>query len=524
MKKLFSLLTLVWTFAFAASAYDVPLDIDDVSRVLVSIEDDPVEGLHNGLNQISYPGGYLMIKAAPGCKLVSVVEHEEGFSDYDLPVYDDMCEFRPYEGVTYIVTSARAGDVRSATAHVWVDTPSKVILARGDGEERIELTAGDNDVPFDPASETRFSISPSDPDRPIYKVTHNDADVTAEGVVRLVMADGDKVRIQAEYPDEKHRVTLSVTGDYSDDRFVKGIYADGKYAGLDEAEGVLVQAGSRLTLKADTRSWEVLEFTVNGENAYFSDTWSMLVNGPVALAFKVRRYSTLRVNVVVDNPGHIKVYRGLHYNNDLIEPDADGKCTVDVRRDTPIVSFVPDADYHFTSATVDDYVYPEEDLKATFLQVGSLNEGETISVHTAPYKRDIPATVVINGDNALENFKLTRADGTAVEISAGRNEIYLDPWDNPFTFDCRGPVEPFVYLNHTEVSPTYPSSQMYSLSLVEGDLAEVYFGERPAGIDDIAADGADTRVLYNLQGVRVTSANPPAGLYVRSDGTKVLID
>lgn len=530
MKKLFTLMALVWAFAHVAFAADLYLTIDDVSRVLVYLNDAPVTGLHDGRQSIAAEAyDRITFEAAPGCKLVSVVEREEGYDDYERTIYDNRCEIQwYYTSVEYVVTSASAGDVRTAKASVWVDTPSKVVLARGDGEERIELNAGTNEVAFDPTSEKRFSVSPADFDRPLYKVTHNGTDVTAEGIVRIDMADGDYLHIEADYPDKDYKVTLSVDGDYPDDRFVQGIYADNTFIDPAAAEegSAKAQAGTRLTIKADTRQWEVLSFTVNGASEYFSDNWSKLVTGDIDVKFSVRKYSTLRVNVNVDDPEHVKVYRGQHYNGDLAEVGADGKVAVDVRRDTPIVSFVPDEGYHFTAVTVDDYEYPESEIKALFLQVGSLEEGETITVKSAAYNRDLPATIVVNGGEKAEgNFKLTRADGSEIATVPGRNEILLDPWDNPFTFDCRGPVEPFVYLNGREVEPTYPASQVYSLSLDDGDLAEVYFGERPAGLTGIEADSeAAGTELYNLQGIRVTSANPPAGVYVRSDGTKVLID
>lgn len=528
MKKLFTLLALVWAFAHATFAADLYLTIDDVSRVLVYLNDAPVTGLHDGRQSIpAEEYDRIAFEAAPGCKLVSVVEREEGYDDYERPIYDNKCEIKwIWTTVEYVVTSAPADDVRTARASVWVDTPSKVILARGDGEERIELSAGTNEVMFDPVSEKRFSVSPADFNRPLYKVTHNGSVVTSEGIVRLDMTDGDNLRIEADYPDTDYKVTLTVEGDYPDDRFVQGIYADKTF--IDPAlagEGTATaHAGTRLSLTADTRSWEVLSFTVNGENAYFSDSWSLLVTGDTDLRFKVRKYSTLRVNVDVDDPAHVKVYRGQHYNGDLLEVGADGKATADVRRDTPIVSFVPDEGYHFTGVTVDSYEYPESDIKALFLAVGSLEEGETITVRTTAYMRDRPATVTVNGgEKASGNFRLTRADGSEIAVTPGRNEILFDPWDNPFTFDCRGPAEAYLYINGSEAGPTYPGSRVYSVSLEEGDLAEVYFDERPAGIAGVEADCAGTE-LYNLQGIRVTTANPPAGVYVRSDGSKILID
>ncbi len=508
MKKL-TLLLIAMIAAFvtpAAHAFNVNFIIDDVTRVRLVINDTELTDLHNGSNPIDvHSGSYVTVRAREGCSLISVVEVEAGYEDnpYERPIYNNECEWMIYGdyGLSYTITSAKADDARDATAHIWVDDPAKVNVSRGDNGVWLDLEPGNNDVPFDSSREKTFLISPADPDRPLYKVTHNGNDITAAGNIRVDLSNNDNLHIEADYPDVKYRVTLSVNGDYPDDRFVQTMYVDGTPVDYNVAMsgGVMVNAGSKVQFKTDTRTWNVLSFSVNGSQTYYTDMVETIVTADTEFSFTVEKYITLRVTVKVDNPDNVTVYRGQHYNGDIVDLGGNTSVAVDVRRDTPIITFIPTGGHYLASVAVGDYTYTPEELKAPYLAVGSLVEGETIEVTTGTYSRTGRAAIIVNGfDKVSDYLKVTRSAGEAVTgIADGYNEILFDDWDNPFTVDCRGPQAPYVYVNEQPADPTYPESYVYEVTLHPGDVVKTFFDDAPAAgslsLDiDPAVEGAVT--------------------------------
>lgn len=496
----------------AAKAFTVPFIVDDASRVEILVEDQVFSPLATGRNEIeaSYVT-HITVRATAGNTLVKVEEVEGDWHD-ERQIRENTCEITVFGdyGAVYYVTSASAADTRSAHAYLWVDAPEKVLVARGEDSEWLSLIAGNNDIPFDPERESTFRIAPADPDAPLYKVTHNSTDVTAAGTIRLAVANGDNIRIEANYPDRKHRVTLSVTGDYADDRFVSAVYVDDTFVSPDDAyAGISVQAGSKVRFVTDTRTWNVLAYTVNGTPGYYSDSYATTIIEDTDFAFTVERYTTLRVKVKVDNPDFVKVYRGLHYNNELVVLDADGCANVDVRRDTPIVTFVPAEGCYIAAASVADYVYSTEELKAPHLAVGSLNEGDVITVSAERYSRTLPAAVIISGlELADGNFAVSRSAGQTIDgLSEGFNSLFFDNWDNPHTFDCRTPADYHVYLAEQPVDETYPGSRIFEVSFTPGSVAKVFFGDAPAAGTLTLDVDPEVANLIDLTRDRITSLN-----------------
>lgn len=622
MKQLLLLLTLVVS-AFSASAYEsFNLTIDDISRVEVFIDDVKLDNLISGVNRIqgneSTSANYMIIQPTAGNVLTLVYDDWDG-KDYPRRIADDgTCTI--YLSASWednlFVESAPAGDARTATAYVTVDDAAKVTLKRGN--DPVELHNGENEVKFDPENnEKNFYISPSSEDGSIYRITLNGDDVTSAAfTTRLTVKNDDRIVITANYPDIDYDVTINVTGDYADDRFINNVYINGQpVAGNQYA--FKAKAGTELTISADTQDWEVKSFTVNGASGYFGSNWRHTVTENTVLDFTVSRYSTIRVTVI-GTPDMI-VYNGLHYNGNIVALDpVTNTATVDLRRDTPILSFKPLEGYYLSSAAIgtlagSDFTatdtYTDEDLKTAVLQIGSLTEGEAVKVETKALVADALANVIVNDFATVEGYiKLTDALGNEYTLGAGTNAISFDPWVCPFELEYGGQFTSYVYLNDRAVSSTYPGGIKYELTLADGDVVKTYADNAPgaytlaldiaeaaagkaevtrdaigvltpgngipvlagtvirvraldaaaplhveldgnaltpdgegnftftvegncsllvtteaAGIEGITADGAAADTLYNLQGVRVSGHDLPAGLYIKADGTKVLV-
>ena len=451
MKQLLLLLTLVIS-AFSASAYEISVDIDDISRVELFLDDDKIDGLVTGNNivTINQEGFvYLIIKPTAGNKLVVVYNDFDG-KDYPHSIYPDgTCTIMltsSWSGEQFHIETAPAADARTATAYVTVDDAAKVTLKRGN--DPVELNNGENEVKFDPENnEKYFYISPSSEDGSIYRITLNGDDVTSAAfTTRLTVKNDDRIVITANYPDIDYDVTINVTGDYADDRFINNVYINGQpVAGNQYA--FKAKAGTELTISADTQDWEVQSFTVNGASGYFGVNWRHTVTENTVLDFTVSRYSTIRVTVI-GTPDMI-VYNGLHYNGNIVALDpVTNTATVDLRRDTPILSFKPLEGYYLSSAAIgtlagSDFTatdtYTDEDLKTAVLQIGSLTEGEAVKVETKALVADALANVIVNDFATVEGYiKLTDALGNEYTLGAGTNAISFDPWVCPFELEYGG--------------------------------------------------------------------------------------
>ena len=622
MKKILLLMALVLA-TVSARAFTISLDIDDASRCQVEVDNNgtltQVTNLVNGRNPIVIDADWVYVTIMPtaGSKIVAVYYQDAPSWDETISP-DGTCTFRASsydDGEYWTVITEPLGDARTASATVTVDDASKVSLKRGN--DPVELVNGPNTVKFDPATESKFYISPSSVDGSIYRILLNDKDVSSAAFTTvLTVANDDKIVIDANWPDESYDVTINVTGDYADDRFITNVFVDGTPVTGDKYS-FKAKAGSELTISADTQDWEVTSFSVNGASGFFGSNWRHTVSGETTLDFTVRRYSTIRVTVLA-SPDVI-VYRGLHYNGDIVQIDpATGSASVDLRRDTPILSFKPAAGYYLDYAAVGSLagtefaptdIYSSGELKTAVLQIGSLEEGDAVKVTAAEMDLSAKAAVIISDYATVSEYiKLTDALGNAYPLDGTRTILSFDPWVSPFTLEYGGPFTSYVYLDTEAVSATYPGSIKYELNLAGGEIVKTFADTPPtrctvdvnlsaeaagkatvkadgfttltpgtgiamlsgtvltvapadaatplavsvagtaltpaadgtftytvegnvavdittaaaAGITDITAGDAPD-ALYNLQGVRVSGDRLPAGLYLKADGTKVLV-
>lgn len=501
----------------AAESFDVPFVIDDASRVIVLVEDVPFAGLQDGLNQVpvSTPAR-LEVRAAEGAKLTRVREVEGTWQD-DLQINEGaFCYINVYSdyGTTYYVESAPLGDVRTSVVHFTVDDPDKVILTRG--ADPVGLVAGDSDIPFDPASESVFRIEPVDYDRPFYSITHNETPVTGLPPYKLTVADGDRIAVTADFPDVKHKISVRVQGDYADDPFLTGLYVDGQPVTAETLAAEGAQAGSVLSVRADTRNYEVLGFTVDGRAEHFSDGWHTVVLADMDLDIRVRRYAMVRVYVTVGP--HIALYRGQHYDGQLVTPDAEGHAVVDVPAEAPILTFIPEEGYHLSALTVEDEAgqvvddFAPEDLKATFVNVGMLQEGDRVAAAAEAFVRDRRASLVISGYAlAADYMRVTRADGTSIApLAEGHNPFIFDPWDTPLRLALGGPATPRVFLNEEPAAARFPGSYDYDILPADASVIKVFFDRDPALCDITVETEAALAGLVEMHRDRVAPLGPTA--------------
>ena len=531
MKKISTLFTLLLlVLGLSARAQDVTfrLNLDMAAAVSVTVNDDVKTGLKDGMNEFDVErGSYVRVAAADGYRLMSVMEVEGDWSD-ECPIHAedglqfcDIMVFSDY-GTIYYVTTAPAGDSRTALCTIDVDDASKVSVTRLSDESTLELTDGINEYTFDPERENRLRIVPTD--KALYAVTLNDEAVAGNGYsYEVTVADGDRLSIEANYPDVKLPIHFTGSGD-GYDQFITGVDVDGKPVFNWKDDNFTVPCGSVLEIYGNVREFEVTSFKVNGKAFSFSNPFGFIVDRETTIDIAVNRYASFDMTVEIDDPARAHVYKGYSYNGQeyTLQPGAN---TVEVLRTTPIISIVPADGCYLESVSIDGYNYDADELHTSPLLVGSLVNTSVLTITTGIIIRDIEATVIISHlEAAGGHLRLYRADGSEVELCEGSNTIAYYNGDNPFRLDTTGfEDEIFVYQDGKAIDMTYPGSRVYSLTLSPDVETVISVGEE-SGVGNVCVGSQSRSDIYTMQGIRIYGSpeSLTPGLYIIG-GRKVLV-
>lgn len=485
--------------------------IDDIERVAISVNYTDYPDIQNGLNVIDVePGTTVTVKARENCCLKSVVgTGTDGQSWDEFIIEQSYCELRFYSdwGDTYTVTSARNEEVQNASCTLKVDDASKIKVTHKVSQAEVAIVDGENIIKFDPTTETGLVITPTD--KAIYKLVVDGNDITnvSSYSYEVPVVNGTVIEVQANYPDVDCPVHLLLEGDEAAD-FITGADVDNKPVFNYKNDDFTVKAGASLKLYANTKEWEVDECTINGETRSFFNPFEVVITEETNICIRVHKYATFKVTITVDDPNRVEVYRGYHYNNDRIELKA-GDNTVEIMRNTPIVSILPAKDCYLESCQVDDYSYERSDLQISPLRVGSLVDDSHITVVTGNIVRDKQAAIFLQGLEQVEDyFTLQRADQSKIEgLKNGYNNFCFYDYDNDFILGTGSPVEAHVYQNDKKLAPKYPGSYTYLAELKPMDVLKVFFGDAPANYQVTFAGEAEA--LSQLTVVRDMLINVP---------------
>ena len=526
MKKIFTFLLIAVVAAMSASAVTVRLDIDDISRIQVLIDDEQdVPNLISGYNEIDVdPGTAVYIVARQGCTLLSVAE-TNGDYKYDMPIHaDDGRQFSIINvysdyGDTYVIKSASQADTRTSECTIKVDDPAKVKVINTADESTVELTYGDNTYRFDPQNENKLTIKPTG--KPLYSVTVDGIEAPFSGYAYAVeLTDGCTVDIRANYPDKDCTVKFVLSGDQAD-LFIRNVDVDGRAVTDFMSDSFTVKAGSEISITGHTDEWQVTECTVNGVATAFSNPLNVFVTEATTIAITVSKYATFPMTINVDDPARIHAYRGYSYNNDelTLSPGAN---RVDITRNTPIVSFVPAEGCYIKSLEVDGYEYADDELRVAPVMVGSLTDNSSITVTTGVIDRNMDASISVEPSLAGQ-VTLIRSDHSDVALAGETTSFKFYEGDNPFTLELAAASDNIVVtVDGREIAPIYPSSPRYSLTLANGSVMRVGSSDY-SSIRLPEADAAAGTHIYNLQGMPVVPSAPlPSGFYI-VNGKKILV-
>lgn len=506
MKKVllfFAAVFALLNFSFSASGAEmaVKFNLDDASRVIITVNDVPQEGLKTGYNEVTIDSyDQLIVKASEGNTLVSVLLDNN--PNWDEWIYGEggerYCEINyPDDEYVYYVYTASNSEVETATLTVKIDDPSKAVVTIKETDKTLELTQGDNTIQFNPDVEKTIKIEPTGKD--LYRVVVNDTPLASSWSYTIDINDGDVIDIQSNYPDIDCKVQFLLSGDEVED-FITRVEVDGKYAPDYLSPDFTVKAGSELTISANTQEWEVLKFTLNGVSATLSNPTTILVDRDLTVVIEVQKYATFKVTVNIDDPTHIILYNGYSFNGKTVDLQK-GENIIDVIRQGARLEIVPVDGFCVESIVFsDDQWSPsEEDLRAGKITLDQLVAGDYITIKTAEIVRDLKGVLFVsNLEAGSEYLSFIRADGKSPvdAIAEGYNHFEFYERDNLFRLETGAPVPAHVYVNEQKADPVFPDSPNYNLDLDDNAVVKVFFAqsapeahtvvvEIPQGLEDI---------------------------------------
>lgn len=491
----------------SSAATPFKVDVDNIDNVTFDIMGKIVDPVPDGDYYLIENNGErnLRIIANNGVLFTLVTEEDtyDNSTDDKLSYVDVLADGRyyvdfsigfPKDIIIHIGTSS-AQDVRTDACTVSIDDPSRAIVSiKG---TPVTLQAGDNTVKFDPVTENELTIEPVG--KPLYRVSKGNEVFTTDYRYTVPVADGDVVNIQSAFPDVDCRVTFTLTGNGAAD-FIKAVDVDGRPEFGWNSDDFSVKCGTDLLIYGNLNEFEVLSFTVNGQQAVFTDRTPLFITENTDIAIEVRKYALFSMTINIDNPGNLHVYRGHVGNNDELTLNP-GENTIEVTRNTPIISIVPVEGFYIYSLSLNSEIFEPADMQVSPIRIGQLTDNDVLTITTAEIVRDLTAMIYLENSEAADGFfKAKRGDQSLIEnLTDGYNQIAFYDRDNSFRFETGGPVNAFVYLNDRAIEPE-PGGYTYCPDLADGDVVKLFFGEEPAmHTVTITADNAASQLFTAMR-------------------------
>lgn len=479
MKKLYTLLclSLIGMASFVASAAKITLNIDDPSRITLSVNDEPYTGqLVPGDNE--FDSFYISIEATEGNILEEVI-WEGGY--YDIPVEGNKASFSTFtSGAKYYIKTNTAEAYFSASVNVNVDDASAVRVTFDESKREVALNNGDNTIKYNPEKEKTLKIYSSvSAQVPLYKVTVGDATegIDQKGNVYFItMPCEETINITSHFPDKECTVTF-VFDEVSKDYVTKVTKdtSDGESVDISTGKAV-VNAGTILYIHANTEDYLLDTYTVDGIEEDFSSPQRLIVrDADITVAFKVIKYKQFNVTVNVNNPSALEArYGSTLYPGDIIELN-EGDNTVVMNENRNSLLFAPADNVKYKIASATKNGEPVEPNYSGKVQIPDLAENDKIVITMAEIMRDTHAVIYLNNAGA-NMWDLEDASGNTIELATGYNHIYICSDDNPFSLSG-GYGTPYVYANDEAISATGSLfSKSYKFNLSEGSVAKIFVG------------------------------------------------
>lgn len=221
--------------------------------------------------------------------------------------------------LTYEIVLEETSNLYDGTLHLTVDDPTKVNLRFNSDRTISNLQPGEETViKFNSVKENMLYATPVDYETPLYSATKNGEDVSFDNSKGVAIADGDKIIIKANYPEESVKVSF----DYAEGAqgFITKVTSNGEEVSF--ADGFEALLGSKIALYIDTENYEFKSVTVNGKalNYYgYEEYLSFVLTKESTVAVNAKPYETINFTINVDNATKVEVYKNEYYYGKKIE-------------------------------------------------------------------------------------------------------------------------------------------------------------------------------------------------------------
>lgn len=478
MKKNYFVLIILFVIiaSLKANAFNITVNVDDASRVSLYLGSSK-QTLTDGDNVLDVKtGDRLYFSANTGYVLKSVMNGTTAETISSLTSCMIGLDEATHTDAKWIVTTCPLDDVRTASCKVTVDDASKVTLGFSGTYTTYALKDGENDVKFVPEVESTFAISAKDNSVSLYSVKKNSEPVSPQyGTYRIDVVNGDKIEIQANYPDEDYSVKFNLSE--KAEGFITKVQVNGVEVKNFMDDNFTVKAGSQVSITGNTNDYSLESFKVNGSDVDFYGSYSFMVTGPTNVDIVAHKYGNISVVLDIDDASHVTVYKGYSYYGNSVEVKT-GKNTIEVPESTPVIAIKANDGYTLVSVSdgTTDFVERDGNSEVNVKVTDAMN----ITVKTAELVRDKNAVVYVEDASVPSYMRFMRKDYTTIDLATGYNHIPFYDGDLPFSSSFYGTSTLNVYKNDELMEPQYTGATSYTLNVEDNDVVKFFFTKTPA--------------------------------------------
>lgn len=478
MKKNYFVLIILFVIiaSLKANAFNITVNVDDASRVSLYLGSSK-QTLTDGDNVLDVKtGDRLYFSANTGYVLKSVMNGTTAETISSLTSCMIGLDEATHTDAKWIVTTCPLDDVRTASCKVIVDDASKVTLGFSGTYTTYALKDGENDVKFVPEVESTFAISAKDNSVSLYSVKKNSEPVSPQyGTYRIDVVNGDKIEIQANYPDEDYSVKFNLSE--KGEGFITKVQVNGVEVKNFMDDNFTVKAGSQVSITGNTNDYSLESFKVNGSDVDFYGSYSFMVTGPTNVDIVAHKYGNISAVLDIDDASHVTVYKGYSYYGNSVEVKT-GKNTIEVPESTPVIAIKANDGYTLVSVSdgTTDFVERDGNSEVNVKVTDAMN----ITVKTAELVRDKNAVVYVEDASVPSYMRFMRKDYTTIDLATGYNHIPFYDGDLPFSSSFYGTSTLNVYKNDELMEPQYTGATSYTLNVEDNDVVKFFFTKTPA--------------------------------------------
>lgn len=478
MKKNYFVLIILFVIiaSLKANAFNITVNVDDASRVSLYLGSSK-QTLTDGDNVLDVKtGDRLYFSANTGYVLKSVMNGTTAETISSLTSCMIGLDEATHTDAKWIVTTCPLDDVRTASCKVTVDDASKVTLGFSGTYTTYALKDGENDVKFVPEVESTFAISAKDNSVSLYSVKKNSEPVSPQyGTYRIDVVNGDKIEIQANYPDEDYSVKFNLSE--KAEGFITKVQVNGVEVKNFMDDNFTVKAGSQVSITGNTNDYSLESFKVNGSDVDFYGSYSFMVTGPTNVDIVAHKYGNISAVLDIDDASHVTVYKGYSYYGNSVEVKT-GKNTIEVPESTPVIAIKANDGYTLVSVSdgTTDFVERDGNSEVNVKVTDAMN----ITVKTAELVRDKNAVVYVEDASLPSYMRFMRKDYTTIDLATGYNHIPFYDGDLPFSSSFYGTSTLNVYKNDELMEPQYTGATSYTLNVEDNDVVKFFFTKTPA--------------------------------------------